>query len=187
MRRPRLLPQSPIASGEGYGRLAAWRDYVAARAAASSTFIKFSIVGTIGYLVNQFFLYLFYDSPAFPFLPDKGTDAHIIFFTDPDVRLLIATVIAVELAILSNFLWHNLWTFSDRSRRLPMLLRLVVFNITSIGSPIISVTTVNVLTPNFGVNAYIANTIGVALGMTWNWMWNTRLIWRKGNESPDPQ
>jgi dolichol-phosphate mannosyltransferase len=90
--------------------------------------------------------------------------------------------VAVELAILSNFLWHNLWTFSDRSRRMPMLLRLLTFNVTSIGSPIISVTTVNVLTPNFGINAYIANSIGVALGMTWNWMWNTRLIWRKGKE-----
>jgi putative flippase GtrA len=182
MRKPRLLPQSPIAPGDGYGRLAAWREYVIARAAASSTFIKFCIVGTIGYLVNQFFLFLFYDSPAFPFLPEKGTDARIVFFTHPDVRLLIATVLAVELAILSNFLWHNLWTFSDRSRRLPMLLRWIIFNITSIGSPIISVTTVNVLTPNFGVNAYIANSIGVALGMSWNWMWNTRVIWRKGVE-----
>src|SRR4030065_98338 len=108
MRRPRLLPQSPITPGDGYGRLAAWRDYVAARAAASPTFIKSSIVGTIGYLVNQIFLFLFYDSPAFPFLPEKDTNARIVFFTHPDVRLLIATVLAVELAILSNFLWHNL-------------------------------------------------------------------------------
>jgi len=168
--------------GEGYGRLAAWRDYVAARLAGSSTFVKFSIVGAIGFLVNQFFLYLFYDSPVFPFLPEKDTSARIVFFTHPDVRLLIATVVAVELAILSNFFWHNVWTFSDRSRRLPLPLRLVTFNITSIGSPIISVTTVNVLTPNFGINAYIANSIGIALGMTWNWIWNTQLIWRKGKE-----
>ena len=183
MRRPRLAPQSPIAASAGDGRLAAWRGYAAARLAGSSTFIKFSIVGTIGYVVNQFFLYLFYDSPAFPFLPEKDTSARILFFTHPDVRLLIATVIAVELAILSNFLWHNLWTFSDRSNRLPMLLRLITFNITSIGSPIISVTTVNILTPNFGISAYIANSIGVALGMSWNWLWNTRLIWRKGKEA----
>lgn len=182
MRRPRPLSQSPLAVSGGYGRLAGWRDFAVARLAASSTFIKFSIVGAVGYLVNQFFLYVVYDSPALPFLPEKDTNARIVFFTHPDVRLLIATVVAVELAILSNFLWHNLWTFSDRSRRLPMLLRLVTFNITSIGSPIISVTTVNVLTPNFGVNAYIANSIGIALGMTWNWMWNTRLIWRKGKE-----
>ena len=167
---------------EGYSRLATWRDHVAARLAGSSTFIKFSIVGTIGYLVNQFFLYLLYDSPAFPFLPEKDTSARIVFFTHPDVRLLIATVVAVEVSILSNFLWHNLWTFSDRGRRLPILLRFVTFNITSIGSPIISVTTVNVLTPHYGINAYIANSIGVALGMTWNWVWNTQLIWRKGKE-----
>jgi putative flippase GtrA len=171
-----------VATNEGYGRLAAWRDRIAARIAGSSTLIKFSIVGAIGYLVNQFFLYLLYDSPVFPFLPEKDTSARIVFFTHPDVRLLIATIVGVEAAIVSNFLWHNLWTFSDRSRRLPIFLHFVTFNITSIGSPIISVTTVNVLTPHFGVNAYIANSIGIALGMIWNWVWNTQLIWRKGKE-----
>ncbi len=171
-----------MAVSPGYGRLAAWRDHAAARLAASPTFVRFLIVGAIGYLVNQFFLYLLYDSPAFPVLPAKDTSARILFFTHPDVRLLIATVVAVELAILSNFLWHNLWTFSGYTRRLPMLLRFVAFNVTSIGSPIISVTTVNVLTPRFGVNVYAANSIGIALGMTWNWVWNTQLIWRKGGE-----
>ncbi len=182
MPRPRILSDSAIPPGDGYGRLAARRGIIMAKAATSSTFVRFSIVGAVGYLVNQFFLFLLYDSPAFPFLPEKDTDARIVFFTHPDVRLLIATVVAVEVAILSNFLWHNVWTFSDRSRRLPMLLRWLAFNITSIGSPIISVTTVNILTPNFGINAYIANSIGVALGMTWNWMWNTRVIWRKSQE-----
>src|SRR4030042_1765815 len=106
MRRPHLLPQSPVAPGEGCSRLTAWREYVVARAAVSSTFIKFSVVGAIGYLVNQFFLFLFYDSPAFPFLPEKDTNTHIVFFTHPDVRLLIATIVhAVGAALGMTWNW----------------------------------------------------------------------------------
>ena len=180
MRRPRPSPQSPVAAGEGFGRH--WRDYASARLAGSSTFIKFSIVGAIGYLVNQFFLYLFYDSPAFSFLPDKDTSVRIVFFTHPDVRLLIAIAAGVEAAILSNFFWHNVWTFTDRTERLAMPLRFVTFHLTSLGSPIISGTTVAVLTPRFGVNAYLANSLGIALGMLWNWVWNVQVIWRKGKE-----
>lgn len=179
MRRPRLAPGSPVVASEGDGRLAAWREHAVARLAGSSTFIKFLVVGTIGYLVNQFFLYLVYDSPAFPFLPEKGADVHILFFTYTDARLLIGVAAGVEAAILSNFLWHNIWTFTDRTERLPMALRFLTFHLTSIGSPIISGTTVAVLTPNFGVNAYIANSLGIALGMTWNWLWNSQFIWRK--------
>jgi len=153
-----------------------------AKLRGSTTFIKFAIVGTFGYVVNQFFLFLFYDSPAFPFLPEKDTSATIVFITHPDILLLIATIVGVEAAILSNFFWHNVWTFSDRTQRLPMALRFVAFNITSIGSPIISVATVNVLTPKFGMNQYLANTLGIALGMIWNWLWNAQVIWRKGKE-----
>jgi len=185
-RVPFLSQWEPLttAGKQGHGRVArlSTRQHAMAKLRGSTTFIKFAIVGSFGYLVNQFFLFLFYDSPAFAFLPEKDTSAAIVFFTHPDVRLLIATIVAVEVSILSNFFWHNVWTFSDREQRLPMALRFVAFNITSIGSPIISVATVNVLTPKFGVNPYLANTVGIALGMVWNWLWNAQVIWRKGKE-----
>lgn len=184
-RVPFLSQSKPLtAAGEqSPGQALSPRQYAMAKLRGSTTFIKFAIVGSIGYVVNQVFLFLLYDSPAFPFLPAKDTDATIVFFTHPDVRLLIATVIAVEVSILSNFFWHNVWTFSDRAQRLPMALRFVTFNLTSIGSPVISVATVNVLTPNFGVNPYAANTLGIALGMIWNWLWNTQVIWRKAERA----
>ena len=69
------------------------------RLPGSTTFTKFLIVGGIGYLVNQFILLLVYDSPVFAFLPAKDTDFDFIFFTHPDVRLFIASVLAVEAAL----------------------------------------------------------------------------------------
>ena len=32
-----------------------------------------------------------------------------------DVNYLMATLVAVEAAILSNFVWHYRWTWRDRS------------------------------------------------------------------------
>jgi putative flippase GtrA len=155
------------------------------RLPVSATFIKFLIVGGVGYLVNQFMLFLLYDSPLSSILPAKGTDFDLIFFTHPDIRLLIASAIAVEASIVSNFFWHERWTFHDRDRRTSLPIRLGTFNFTSIGSPLISVATVNILAPNFGVNPYIANTIGIGLGTAWNWTWNSRVIWPRHKQRTD--
>ena len=143
----------------------------------STTLVKFLIVGSIGYLVNQFTLFLVYDSPVFAFLPGKDTDFDFIFFTHPDIRLFIASVMAVEAAVVSNFYWHDRWTFRHRQRRAQPIVRFFQFNLTSIGSPIIAVATINVLTPVFDISPYISNTIGILLGTAWNWTWNTRVIW----------
>ena len=157
--------------------LAKTAQAVLERLPVSTTFIKFVIVGGIGYLVNQFTLLLVYDSPLFGFLPAKDTDFDFILFTHPDIRLFIASVIAVEAAVVSNFNWHERWTFRHRERRAPTIIRFLRFNLTSIGSPLIAVATVNTLTPMFDMSPYIANTIGIGLGTTWNWAWNTLVIW----------
>ena len=147
------------------------------RLPVSSTFIKFLIVGGIGYLVNQFTLFALYDSPISGVLPAKGTEFEFVFITISDVKLLIASALAVEAAITSNFSWHERWTFRDRERRSSLPLRFLTFNCTSIGSPLISLATVNVLTPLLGISPYISNTIGIGLGTAWNWTWNTMFIW----------
>ncbi len=141
--------------------------------------MKFLVVGGVGYLVNQFVLFLFYDSPLSFFLPGKGTDLDLFFLTLSDTKLLIASVIAVETAIASNFYWHQRWTFRDRDQRRSLPVRFLAFHCTSIGSPVISLAAVNVLTPVFGITPYISNTIGICLGAVWNWTWNTLVIWPK--------
>ena len=49
------------------------------------------------------------------------------------IHYLWATLLAVEVAILHNFAWHERWTWSDRTRLVPggMALRLVRFNLTT--------------------------------------------------------
>ena len=143
----------------------------------SSTLFKFLIVGGIAYLINQSALFLLYDTSLFWFLPAKDTAADLLLFTHPDLRLLLSSILAVELAIIFQFNSHERWTFRDRARRGWGLFRFLRFNLTSAGSPIIVVVTVNTLTPLFGISPYISNTIGILAGVTWNWTFNTLVIW----------
>ncbi len=152
-------------------------QYLRARFGVSPIILRFLIVGGLGYLINQSFLLLLYDSSILPFLPPRDSDAALLFFTHDDARLLVASIIAVEVSIFSNFYWHDRWTFRDRVKK-PLLQRYLQFNATSFGSPLISVVVLNILTPYVGIHHLIANTIGIILGTSWNWFCNTRLIWR---------
>lgn len=158
-----------------WGRL---EHFLRAHFGISPIILRFLIVGGVGYLINQGLLLLFYDSSLFPFLPDKDADASFLFFSHDDARLLIASIIAVEVSIVSNFYWHDRWTFRDHVKR-PLIQRYLQFNLTSIGSPLISVVVLNILTPYVGIHHLIANTIGILLGTGWNWFCNTQIIWRR--------
>jgi len=147
------------------------------RLPVSTTFLKFLIVGGVGFLINQFVLFLLYDSPVFWFLPAKDTAVDLGLFRHDDIRLLIASVLAVEAAITFQFNAHERWTFRDRERRGWGPVRFLKFNVTAAGSPIIVVVTINTLALLFGVSPYISNAIGTVIGFMWNWVWNTLVIW----------
>lgn len=149
---------------------------LARRLHVSTTLLRFLIVGGTGYLVFQLFFFLVYDSPLVWFLPAKDTRVNLLVFTDPDIRLLIASVAAVEVAIVFQFNAHERWTFRERPRRGPAITRFLRFNVSSAVSPIIIVLTTNTLTPMFGL-PYVWNTVGTLLGFIWNWTVNTLIIW----------
>ena len=153
-----------------------------------TTFVKFVIVGGVGFLIFQFFLYLIYDSPVFWFLPSQDISVDLGLFTLSDIRLLIASVVAVEIAIICQFNLHDRWTFRWRPRAGWIGQRFMKYQVSSIMSPIIVVVTVNTLTPIlrsaagddsviFTMAPYISSAVGVLLGFTWNWMLGSLIIW----------
>lgn len=81
-------------------------------------FLKFLVVGTIGFIINTLGLVL-------------GVRVGL--------KPSIAGPIGAEFAIISNFILNNLWTFSDRAitswEAIPM--KFIQFNILSFGSVII--------------------------------------------------
>jgi putative flippase GtrA len=161
-----------------------------------TTFVKFVIVGGMGFVIFQFFLFLVYDAPVFWFLPSQDTSTDFGLFTLSDIRLFIASVVAVEIAIICQFNLHDRWTFRWRPRDGWIGQRFIKFQVSSIMSPIIVVVTVNALTPILrdavddesfiGTLApYLSSALGVLMGFIWNWTLNSLIIWPHQRKADD--
>jgi putative flippase GtrA len=151
-----------------------WRSPTAV---SRSTLVRFLIVGGISYVVNQALLIALYDG-AFASLPRGGARlANAV-----DVPLLLASIIALEVSIIVRFALNDRWTFRDRWGK-PLAARFYQSNFTSFGSPLICLAAVNVLTPYFGVSYLLSNSLGILLGLAWNWFWSTRLVWATARPS----
>jgi putative flippase GtrA len=122
-------------------------------------FLKFAIAGTSGFIVQI------------------ATMAVLISLLD--VHYVIATVIAVEAAILANFAWHQRWTFRDRSGA--WLDRLIQFNVlnamTSIAGTIFLTA---FFVETMGVHPVLANIASVAGLSLINFVGADRLVFRAG-------
>ena len=177
------------------GAMAAIRE-LAHRLHLPTTLVKFLVVGGVGFLVNTAMLAVFYDSPAGWFL--GGKDAHTSFglFSASDTRLLLSSIVAVEIAIIVQFLLHEAWTFRNRRRDEWGIVRFGKYNMSSVVSPIVIVITINVLTPVLRDAAgegtllgtlapYVSNGVGVLLGFAWNWTVNTLVIWPHYGRLPE--
>lgn len=125
-------------------------------------FLRFGLVGFSGVFVNMGVLYLLRDILNW--------------------ELTRSLIVAGELAIISNFLWNDLWTFGDISKRQPgsrqQLKRLLKFNTICLMGLILNVLLVNLLFNVFGMNEYLANLIAIAAVTLWNFWINMKLSWR---------
>ena len=86
--------------------------------------IKFNVVGLLGFALQSGALFL-------------------LTHAAPQLSYLVATAIAVELAVLHNFVWHQRWTWRDRPSATTgeTIFRLVKFNILSTGTSLAAGTT----------------------------------------------
>ncbi len=151
----------------------------------SKTLIKFLMVGSGGYLVNSFVLGLLnrgsiysikiFSNPLLSFVPAQ-TGLKLNFFSID--RLFVASVISIETSIIFNFLFHENWTFKDRSRSGPALLRFFKFNLSSIGSPIVQLASILFFVKILNMHEQIGLAIGVVFGIIINYTINLIWIWK---------
>lgn len=99
-----------------------------------------------------------------------------------NLGLTRSTILSAEIAILNNFLWNDLWTFGDISRKQrgkrQCFKRFLKFNIVCLAGIIIQTLVVNFLFNNLGMNQYIAKLIAIAVATIWNFWVNLKLSWR---------
>ncbi len=107
--------------------------------------IKFNVVGVIGFALQAVALF-------------------VLTHNTHRISYLMATALAVELAVLNNFIWHQLWTWRDRpsATRGETLRRLAKFNITTgLVSILGNLIFMSILVGRLGVAIVLANLVSV--------------------------
>jgi len=130
-----------------------WLGAYVTKSVLTPRIIKFGIVGASGVVVNMGALYLLTELGRIPYF--------------------IASVIATELSIVSNFFINLLWTWSDRSGEGTFWGKLVRYHIGAgatafLGNYLILI----LLTEFFGMHYLISNLIGIGVGTFANYLIN---------------
>jgi len=135
-------------------------------------FIKFGIVGGFGFLINFFGLICF------------NRLFKNIFSWPIGLINFWANALASELAIISNFIWNNLWTFSEEKLKgkKEIFSKFLAFNLSSIfGGIIVPSMVVGAGTQFFGDKYRQIILVIVIFGFTvpYNWFVYNKFIWQK--------
>lgn len=121
-------------------------------------FIRFCLVGALGFIINLGLLTLFYKIFGIP--------------------LFIAQLMAAEIALFSNFLFHHHWTYKHHNVGKTIATLLVQFHASSwtaiIGTAVIVSFCVQVLKWDYIAALFLA---GIAT-LVWNFGWTKFVIWR---------
>ena len=120
-------------------------------------FARFGLVGAVGAVVNMAILYLLVQHGGWNHMP--------------------AAVVATEIAILSNFVLNDCWTFRDVASPYTWLARLLRYNAIAGGGALISLVVLAVLTLAAGMQYLLANLVAIGAGTVWNYAINSRLTW----------
>lgn len=123
--------------------------------------LKFNAVGAIGVVVQLAALALLKGVLGLPYLA--------------------ATALAVEIAVLHNFVWHERWTWRDRAGT-GTFARLLRFNLTTgLISVVANLVLMRILVGHFHVPYLAANVMSIALCSVANFLAADVLVFRKGN------
>jgi len=124
--------------------------------------LKFNFVGGVGILVQLIAL--------------------AIFRSALHLNYLLATALAVEIAVIHNFLWHERFTWRDRpsAHRRQSLTRLLKFNATNGGVSIVgNLLIMRALVGQFHMQYMLANLIAIAVCSLLNFLLSDWLVFER--------
>lgn len=159
----------------------------------SHRLFKFAAVGGIGFLVNLIAFRVFTALQLGQYVAGIPGISSMPLLSSALSDRGLAVVLGAEVAILSNYILSNFWTFKDRKidgvgQHVSKFLQ---FNLGSVGSVVIQYLTMQTAIALLGVFAvftlagftvmsddfYLA--AGVLIGMIWNFTVYSKVIWRK--------
>lgn len=124
-------------------------------------FVRFGVVGASGVVVNQGLLMLLHGTLGVP--------------------LLISSICAIEVSIITNFLLNHVWTWRLSLRTPGLFRRCLQYHAAAVmaafaGNVIVLMVAVEL----FGVDYRIANLIGIVIGTVINFTAGELWIFRRG-------
>jgi dolichol-phosphate mannosyltransferase len=120
--------------------------------------VRFGCVGLVGVLVNSGLLWLL-------------TERARLYFA-------VSSALATEVAILTNFALHHLWTFASTADGEPVVAKLAKYNAVALGGLLLTVGTLLGLTALLRLHYLAANLLAVGVGTAWNYGASRRWAWR---------
>ena len=127
-------------------------------------FVRFCIVGLLGFIINFILLSLFYKKLHWP--------------------LFVAQLLAGEIALFNNFILHHNWTYSSHNVKKTILQLIVQFHVTSWIAIIGTALIVSFCVTYLHLNYFIALLIGGFIALIWNFIWSKFVIWRHHEVQP---
>lgn len=128
-------------------------------------FVRFCIVGAVGFIVNATLLKLFVNY------------AHL--------RVYIAQALAAEIALFLNFIFHHNWTYKNASESKSVRQLVVQFHMSSWVAILGSALIVGVLVNKLNVPLMISLAISSITALFWNFFWSKYVIWKRHVVSKD--
>lgn len=125
------------------------------RGSGTGQALRFAVVGGLGAAVNMALLYLLHRWIRMP--------------------LPTASALAVELAVVHNYLLNDRWTFAVRA---PSVRRFMKFNLSMLGGLGVNVLAVWSLA-GIGMHFLLANGLGIGAGFAFNFAVSTAWVWRR--------
>ena len=120
---------------------------------------KFSIVGVIGAVINTWFLWLF-------------TDVAGLYY-------IYSSAIAIEIAIILQFLMNDRWTFREQKTTHveQFVKRIIKSNVWRSGGLAVNIGVLYFLTESLGVYYLLSNIVGIICAFLLNYLFESRLTW----------
>lgn len=123
--------------------------------------VRFGLVGFSGIFVNMGLLYAL-------------TEIVGIYY-------LVSAAIAIELSIVNNFIWNDVWTFKSAGdlRFERKVQRFASFQAVSVGGLAINMVVLYLLADIAGVYYLVANLAGILIAFAWNYGVNRHYTWMR--------
>lgn len=129
-----------------------------------SSFVKFFIVGLIGFLVDFGVMYFFMN-----------------YLKISSSKTWLAQIVAAEAAIVNNFLLNNFWSFQDKKLENNLFFGFLKFNLVSFGSILIQTIGMQMAVNLFGQQNWIISKVVIIIFIIipYSYILYNKVVWRK--------